>query len=144
MLFHYLKLFIKKNDPNNNNNNTNNNHNIVIEDNNENLKYFEYKHKAYLLYMKYIRENCQFEINVSFELRYYYFQLFNDQQGFFEKNKNYNNSIKLYQLFDKCIDEMFMLMLDTFCRFRKTKKYQDCMNIINPKVIIKTNSTLTN
>ena len=72
---------------------------------------------ATALYNKYIRVGSECEINIDYESRIRYRDLFaNDTLP--------DNVQELYTLFDPCINKMVALIISPFTRFKKGKKYQ--------------------
>lgn len=137
----------KTNDDNNNNNyydnndcfdfnscNLENNHSIPKSsivynqetNNNQNIKQF--LQIAHILYVKYIKPNGELEVNISGELKKYYFDHMDDLNEFLERNNKKDDdddikvtALELFQLFDQVIEEMYNLMLDSSSRFLETE-----------------------
>eukprot|EP01084_Bolivina_argentea_P070531 128228_1 len=90
------------------------------------------KHKAYLLYKKYISDDSPYTINISWKtrknvmdlMRYYDQWMVNDRI----------NNIRLLNLFDQCCNEMRETMQDSYTRFKLTQQYH---NIVDNILFIK-------
>lgn len=87
------------------------------------------KQKAHKLYVKYIRTSSEYEINISYELRLSYKTLL-DNQVIWLENKEFNDLIKLRDMFDNCCIIMKRLINHSFTRFRNSKYFDKIENEI--------------
>ena len=77
------------------------------------------------LYLKYIGIGSEFEINISWNMREKYINLFQQTN-----DKNNNKLLDKYDfddyidLYDECCNDMFKLMKDSFDRFTKKNEYK--------------------
>lgn len=81
---------------------------------------YDYKVMARLLYLKYIKIGSEWEINIAYDNRMKYMSLMDNEREWLNNDKQYNDWIKLYGLFDLCIMDMISLIQSAFSRF-KTK-----------------------
>ena len=80
------------------------------------------KRKARKLYLKYIRTSCEYEINISYELRLSYKHLLENETEWLE-NKEFDDMIKLRDMFDDCCVIMKRLITHSFTRFKQGKLF---------------------
>eukprot|EP01083_Nonionella_stella_P080176 220190_1 len=81
-----------------------------------------FKGIAIALFDKYIAVGSDWEINVDYYTRRKYNRLFGDADGWM-KNEEYDDNVKLYEVFDKCLTEMVNLVRAAFSRFKKTESF---------------------
>ena len=100
---------------------------IIVYPNDENIaeeltnKY--HKLIARNLYLKYIKVDSKFEINLAYSDRKMYSRLMENNNNWL-KNKKFSSDIELYTLFDGCIMEMCGLLTAAFSRFKQSNQYQ--------------------
>lgn len=80
------------------------------------------KQKARQLYIKYIKTSSEYEINISYELRLSYRNLLENENQWLE-NKEYNDMVKLRDMFDDCCVIMKRLITHSFTRFKQSKLF---------------------
>merc|ERR1712087_106458 len=74
------------------------------------------------LYEKYIKVGSDWEINIDWHSRKAYQELFESEDGWIG-NKEYDDEVKLYGMFDKCLTEMTHLVRAAFSRFKQTDDF---------------------
>jgi len=94
----------------------------------------ECKWKAHQLYVKYVRPGAQWEINIAWDLRQNLRALLDDEQRWLG-NPQWNELLKLRDLFDKCCDVTRRLMNQSLTRFKNSDKF----NKIKQEVIKEAN-----
>eukprot|EP01084_Bolivina_argentea_P019171 35652_1 len=75
------------------------------------------KAKIYKFYLKYIRKNSEFEINVLDSTRKGLHNLMEDYNVWM--NNNYYDETGLYHFYDQCIAEMKILLISSYKRFKE-------------------------
>eukprot|EP01084_Bolivina_argentea_P063589 116064_1 len=85
------------------------------------------KQVAYALFHKYIAVGCDWEINLDYFTRRKYNRLFASEEKW-ENNNEYNDNVKLYEIFDKCLLEMTNLVRAAFSRFKQTDTFMILQN----------------
>jgi len=83
----------------------------------------EVKSKAHRLYLKYIKEGCEYEINISWELRSRYKATMDDLTTFL-MNERMNDLEALRDVFDDACLVMKSLIGHSFTRFKGSKYYE--------------------
>ena len=98
----------------------------------------EYRYKAYKLFDKYIRVGSEYEINISSEMRQYLTNIFQNKQLWLcnINNEMKMNEIKLYNLFNNCIQEMMNLLHFSTLRLRSKKEFKRIANKIDSKELV--------
>lgn len=87
------------------------------------------KIKGWCLYIKYIQEGSDFEINIPGEMRRKYKRLMEDYDEWINQNDQYDMN-KLLVLFDPLIEQMISLLTDSFRRFQSTKQFLKLRQLI--------------
>ena len=82
-----------------------------------------FKLSARNLYVKYIRNESEWEINISATSRKKYILLMENGDKWLNELDEYDDLLKLYELFDLCIIEMIFLMKSAFSRFKNDDKF---------------------
>eukprot|EP01083_Nonionella_stella_P172208 590232_1 len=107
----------------------------------------EYKRVALRLYQKYIRIGAEWEINIDYQNRNRYKKMFGNEETWNSTDEYdaIDGLLKLYTLFDPCIDSMMSLMSSAFNRFKNSKQYQLLLSyqapvLLNPMNIITSKS----
>ena len=80
------------------------------------------KKKAYRLYIKYIKTSSEHEINISYELRLSYKNVLDNEQAWLE-NQDFNDLMKLRDMFDDCCVIMKRLITHSFVRFKQSRLF---------------------
>lgn len=81
-----------------------------------------YKKMARDLYIKYIRTESEFEINLRYGDRKRYSKLMENATSWLKERKHDSN-MKLFELFDVCITEMCGLLIAAFSRYKQSNEY---------------------
>merc|ERR1712154_300099 len=81
----------------------------------------DYKCMAKEIYLKYIKSGSIHEINLVGTTRK---KLANLMDNNWSANEVYEDSKKLFFLFDECLHEMHSLVNPSFCRFRDSNSYK--------------------
>eukprot|EP01083_Nonionella_stella_P108004 313560_1 len=76
----------------------------------------QFKHSAYLLYQKYIKEGSMYEINISFYMRNTLISQMDDYNKWMRKNSI--NANDLMDIFNEAMNEMYYLMKPSYLRFQ--------------------------
>ena len=91
---------------------------IPCEDRDELVKFF--KEIAYELYEKYIVVGTEFEINISYQLRQWFWKRMNNKTMWLNltfDGGDHGGLVQLIHIFDAAIDEMLYLQIQSFVRF---------------------------
>jgi len=79
------------------------------------------------MYLKYIREGSDWEINLNSRSRRRYTALFENGEAW-EGNVEYEDAAKLYGVFDDCLREMTGLIRAAYSRFKQTNQFKVLQN----------------
>ena len=90
------------------------------------------KAKIYKFYLKYIRINSEFEINILDSTRKGIIDKMKDYHGWM--NDTYYDEVGLYHFYDGCIHEMKLLLIASFKRFKEYHK-DDLLEIFADHII---------
>lgn len=74
------------------------------------------------LYKKYIQVGSDWEINISYHTRKRLNRIFEDEQKW-QSNKDYDDIAKLFDVFEKCINEMTSIIRAAFQRFKQSETF---------------------
>lgn len=87
----------------------------------------DFKKRAYLLYEKYCKTGCEFEINISAQMRKNLHEVLGDKQALMNMNMDLAT---LAKIFDDPKKEMKMLLQYSFTRMKSTEEYVQMVQII--------------
>eukprot|EP01083_Nonionella_stella_P039948 108645_1 len=106
------------------------------DESDEQTRIHSIKAKAYLLFVKYVMEGAQFEININFMERFKLKKLIGDNEKWMDE-KSEISIIDLCDIFVICSDQIYRLMTDSITRFKTNsgfKRYVDSRNPHSPQV----------
>ena len=83
------------------------------------------------MYIKYIEEGSEFEINIDFRNRKKYKKLFENKLEYINKSMT---MIELYDTFTPCILSMNKLLKASFVRFKESDRYKQLRHYSPPKL----------
>ena len=81
-----------------------------------------FKGIARALYVKYIKVGSDWEINLSYHTRRRYYGIFDNEEKW-NANEDYDDIVKLFDVFEKCITEMTSIIRAAFQRFKKSDTF---------------------
>ena len=80
------------------------------------------KAKIYKFYMKYVERNSEFEINILDSSRRKLVGVLGDYQQWM--NNDYYDEVGLFHFYDGCIQEMKMLLIASYKRFKEAHEQE--------------------
>ena len=101
-------------------------------------KRVEFIIRSYLLYVKYIKSDAEFQLNISFDTRSKLTQIMDslgDWINYDEFDKMTNTEIMkyLYDIFDDCLQQMHTLLTNSFTRYQMSLLYEEFVRIWRQK-----------
>eukprot|EP01083_Nonionella_stella_P039946 108641_1 len=108
----------------------------AVNESDEQTKMNSLKTKAHSLYLKYVREGAQFEINISFNERFKLINLMSDKEKWMDEK--WDVSVQdLCDVFAISSDQIYRLMVDSTTRFKTNtgfKRYVDSRDPHSPNI----------